>query len=575
MRASRCGKATAAGSTSWRSRPTATSSPSVASNKIHFWDWRKNRETHTLAQNDVERLWFSPDGKWLAGSIHGEGVRVWETATFTEVRRFKDPDRDHGLVPGASYGHDVRFFPDGTKLVSTVTGVIWEIASGKPAGQLEDFDVCSTLEFSQDGKTATAYCRGRIRRWDAASGKALAPPLPYTSVGNVMIHQLGFLPDGKTVASASPDGAVRLWDATTGKELRTLAPAIAWDHRHVNFLRIAADGTIIVVRDKRMTLFKSDKAPREIALAEFPGNNLTSVNVSSNGKYVVLAGSDQKQRLIQVWDLGERKLAASFAPAEATRLATLGISADGRHIAAAVGYDLCLLDARTGDLARTLAARAEKPAQQPRGREARSGAYIYFHGVQALSFSPERNLLVAYGHPFGELKLLSALSETTWHVLKPAAGDHYELRNAVFSADGKMLAAESDDGLVDVWETLSGLRRRRFLGHRSYQTTFAFSPDGTKLATGNRDATILVWDVFGLHTGTSPAQPSTPAELAAAWTEMRAPEAQRAALAMGRMMRCGARGRSLLARTHPSELRGGRAAQEMAPRPRQRRVSAA
>lgn len=509
-------------------------------NKIHFWDWRNNREIHQLAQNDVERLWFSPDGKWLAGSIHQEGVRVWDTATFTEVRRFKDPDRDHHLVPGASYPHSVRFFPDSKKLVSTVTGVIWDVALGKPCGELEDFEVCSALEFAQDGKTATAYCRGRIRRWDAATGKALAPPLPYPTSGNVMIHQLGFLPDGKTVASASPDGAVRLWDATTGKELRTLAPAIAWDHRHINYLRVAADGTIIVVRNKRMTLFKKDKAPQEIALTEFPGDNLVSVNVSSNGKYLVLAGSDQKQRLVQLWDLSERTPAASFVPSEQTHLETLGISADGRHIVAGVGETLCLLNAGTGEIARTLDARPEQSAQQLRKRGEGGGGYGYFHGIQALSFSPEPNLLVAYGHPCGELKLLDVFSEKTRHVLRPGCDDHYDLRNAVFSADGKMLAAEADDGFVDVWETLSGLRRRRFLGHRSYQTTFAFAPDCTKLASGNRDATILVWDIFDLYAKESLlAQSPTQVELTAAWTDMKDRDAQRAALAMGRMMRWG------------------------------------
>jgi len=93
--------------------------------------------------------------------------------------------------------------------------------------------------------------------------------------------------------------------------------------------------------------------------------------------------------------------------------------------------------------------------------------------------------------------------------------------------------------MVDVWETSSGQRRRRFLGHRSYQTTLAFSPDGARLATGNRDTTILIWDVFGVATANpKDAAPLTEEELKTLWTQLQDKDAERACLAMGRLMRC-------------------------------------
>jgi hypothetical protein len=124
-------------------------------------------------------------------------------------------------------------------------------------------------------------------------------------------------------------------------------------------------------------------------------------------------------------------------------------------------------------------------------------------------------------------------------LLPPSSGNHYELHNAVFSPDGQMIAAESESGVVDVWETSSGQRRRRFLGHRSYQTTLAFSPDGARLATGNRDTTILIWDVFGVATANpKDAAPLTEEELKTLWTQLQDKDAERACLAMGRLMRC-------------------------------------
>src|SRR5262249_42788204 len=116
------------------------------------------------------------------------------------------------------------------------------------------------------------------------------------------------------------------------------------------------------------------------------------------------------------------------------------------------------------------------------------------------------------------------------HVLVPPQGEHYDLRSVAFSPDGRMLAVEPVDGVVEVWETASGRRRRRFLGHRSYQTALAFSPDRARLARGSRDATVLVWDVFGMAD-------DSPAPLADLWTDLHSEDAQRASLAMGQLLR--------------------------------------
>jgi hypothetical protein len=157
-----------------------------------------------------------------------------------------------------------------------------------------------------------------------------------------------------------------------------------------------------------------------------------------------------------------------------------------------------------------------------------------------LTFSPAGDLLVSAGHPAGGLKLLDVDSGRTRHVLVPSTEDnrHYNLHNAVFSPDGRMIATESVSGVVDIWETSSGQRRRQFRGNRSYQTTLAFSPDGARLATGNRDTTILIWDVFGVATANpNNAAPLTEEELKTLWKRLQDKDAERACLAMGRLMR--------------------------------------
>jgi RNA polymerase sigma factor (sigma-70 family) len=487
-------------------------------NAIHLWDWTGQREVRRLDgfPEQVERLWFSPDGRWLTAAISKEGVRIWETDTWTEVRR----------IAGEN---DIRFFPDGKRLVSASTGVVWDVVSGKRRGRFERCAHCLALDIAADGHTATGYALGRIRRWNAGTGEDQSPPA--ATARGIMVHQVGFLHGGKEVVSASPDGAVRIWDAATGKALRTLVQGTEWDQQST-FLRVAADGTVVVARGGRLRFFQSDGKEEKVPLTDFPTDGLASLNISPDGKTLVLAASNCR---ISVWDLVGRRMLAHFPAPEGTNLETLAISSD-RQIAASVGRSVCLLSA-SGAVSRTLDTAPEAPR---RGKGEGDGGYDYFPGIQALAFSPDGALLASAGHPDGALKLLDIFSAKPRHVLLPhvEAGQHYELRNVVFSPDGRMIAAESKSGVVDIWETSTGQRRRRFLGHRSYQTTLAFSPDGTRLATGNRDATILVWDVFGAWTQTPTAvAPSSQPELEALWTRLLDRDAERACLAMGQLMR--------------------------------------
>jgi WD40 repeat protein len=500
-------------------------------NTVYLWDWTNDREIQKLEVAGAERIWFSPDSRWLAASNSG-GVRVWETERFTEVQHFKDPPLARSST--GAYPHDIRFFPDGNKIVSLITGTIWEVASGKECGRFDDCEVCRMLEFTPDGKTAIGFALGCIRTWDAATGKDLTPPAP--PVSRMMFHQLGFLPDGKTVVSASPDGAVHTWDAATGKKLRTLIAGTVWDHQRVGYMRVGPDGTIVVIRDKIATLFKGQEQAHPIDLSSFPADILSSANLSPDGKTLVLAGHSPAIGVItkwavQVWDVPSRKLFWSFTPPANFGLESLGVAPSTRQLAAQIGDSIYLVDGKTGQIERKL---DDRPRQQLEGKHD-GGGFSYFYGIQALGFSPAGDWVVSAGHLDGSLKLLAVSSGKTRHVLvppSPLAEFHYELRNAVFSPDGAMLAAESDDGGIAIWETASGKLRQRFDGHRSYQTTLAFSPDSTKLATGNRDATILIWDVFGLSTDMPP-----PPDQAVCWDDLKDTAAKGVCETMGRLIR--------------------------------------
>jgi WD40 repeat protein len=486
-------------------------------NSVYLWDWQANREVGKLSdfpKQSVLRLWFSPDGRWLAAAIFNEGLRVWDTKRLTEGHRIQGE-------------YDVRFFPDGKRLVSATTGKIWDVATGKQVGRVENCAHCLTLDIAADGRSVAGYALGRFRRWDADTGKDRSPSAP--PVPQIMIHQVGFLPDGKSVVSASPDGAVRVWDAATGKELRTLAAGAGWEPQHSApmFLRVAADGTIVTARGKRLAFFRVQDKAEEIALEA----DAASLNLSPDGKSLILTTSN---RLVQIGDIASRKIVIQCTVPKWTGLGSLGVTSDRNRIAAYINRAVVLLNL-SGDIEQVL----EKRSEQPKGKGDWDDGYSYFPGIQAFAFSPTGDVLASSGH-LGALKLLDVRSGKARHVLTPPKPkyQHSELRNVVFSPNGRMIAAESADGVVDVWETSTGQRRHRFVGHRSCQTTLAFSPDGMRLASGNRDATILIWDVFGLWTDkAADAAPLAENELPALWARLREGEAEQTRSVLARLMR--------------------------------------
>lgn len=74
-----------------------------------------------------------------------------------------------------------------------------------------------------------------------------------------------------------------------------------------------------------------------------------------------------------------------------------------------------------------------------------------------------------------------------------------ELKNFVLSvaisADGRLLAAGDQGGMVGVWEMDSHAWKNRWQAHDSRATHVALSPDGTTLATTSYSGEVRIWDV--------------------------------------------------------------------------------
>jgi hypothetical protein len=69
------------------------------------------------------------------------------------------------------------------------------------------------------------------------------------------------------------------------------------------------------------------------------------------------------------------------------------------------------------------------------------------------------------------------------------------VNDAVFSPDGRRIAAGGNQGRVSVWDVTDGRRLLSFAGHRGAVMGVAFSPDGSRLASTSFDTTVRLWDL--------------------------------------------------------------------------------
>ena len=109
--------------------------------------------------------------------------------------------------------------------------------------------------------------------------------------------------------------------------------------------------------------------------------------------------------------------------------------------------------------------------------------------VWAVAFIPKTDYVVL-GYEDGSLKIWSLDRQTVFKTLERMNGTVWSVD---ISKDGKFLAAACDDSTVTVWD-LNKYTRRSFPQPTSTKAA-VFSPDGTKLATGDRNSLIRVWNL--------------------------------------------------------------------------------
>ena len=257
-------------------------------------------------------------------------------------------------------------------------------------------------------------------------------------------------------------------------------------------IQFSPDGTQLAVSSNIGVWLYDVQTGKEISL--FTGI-CGAVVFSPDGRFLAHGGGDFYSSLgtsrwannVELWEIATgRRVQFSNAPPAA---AALRFSEDGRTLIS-LGKSRVLisrLDVKTGR-------RTENKLGERQGR---------IH-LETYALVPDK---VAIGMDNGNIELwdtttgkkLSTIRENVEKLPVPdeligMMDDNNKVFVLAFSPDGTRLASGSRDTTVQLWETTPNHAPVTLRKHTGWPTALAFSPDGKLLASGGTDNTVILWD---------------------------------------------------------------------------------
>jgi len=495
---------------------------------------------------------FSADGRWIVTASMDKTARVWDAMTgepkfaplkldswvgwaeFSQNGRSVltgPPLRVWDAATGASVDTPIDasiLTPKGNWLVTVSDDLearLWEgpfrpVAEPPPATSLLEYvertqkSVNEAIERSQREKTAFDVARegavlspdrtmvlsgghGQVQRWDAHTGKAIAPPLDCQD-GSTPTHSIAQSPDGRWTLAAHGKTA-SLWDNTAFR-----VDSTAWkpDRRLVHAqpvagARFSADGRLLVTWSSNVAKIWEVTTGEQIGgpLIHDAGDLMNQVRFSPDGRWIVTTSQHWETRNQKRRDGGFAiaEPRTSFDPKGRVKVwPTMPLAQHGDPVAGP-GVSMVQFSPDGALIASATINEGAVQVWETASRALRFGPKTTTQSIVGIAFSSDgRHLTVQYGD---SLTGLGPLSCQAWDLTGGQA--LFELQSwdkAVehgFVSLQSQFATGSQKGLIPSPGIESGPAYFPGIFH-----SVRVSPDGKFLATVDQDKLASLWPVF-------------------------------------------------------------------------------
>jgi len=413
----------------------------------------------TDGQEYARGLRFLDHGRRLAvASNPAQAVVLWDLNSMTELRRLSTTPGDPGAVAGTRDGH---WLASGTFWRSVIRA--WNADTGIELGPgaAPPLAYSLNLEFSADGKTLfTGGEDNTVRAWDPETGRER-----YRIDHKHWVRAIALSPDGRLLAESSLDDTVCIREAATGKEIFRLPGHGQLGGQRA--LRFSPDSS-------RLFSFGDDMFMRAWDVST--GRAVAETLVRPSGVEIPADPSDDPNPDFNSWRFGVDR--AAFLP-------------NGERLLLLYRQQARLIDFATGQELSAFGYGSAHPAGVSVSPDARWFATSSW-GRPVEILLPDGGIRSSAARHHSIRVRSMATGEDVWALDLPDGG----AGPVAFSSDGSKLATASGRTgyRIQLWDAASGreLARIPMPGQRPW--SLALSRDGSRVAVGLNDTTVMIWD---------------------------------------------------------------------------------
>ncbi len=469
---------------------TAQINNTIGGHLLRNLDAAENIKVVPQHYTEIRNAELHPDGG-VAISVYADGTHVvWDVETTEEMLRYQP--EGHLKTPELQ----ACISPDGTTVASNIGSevILWSIETGEELGVAVGATSNNRhIEFNDDGtELLIVSSDGVITLWDIAGSFVLDDI--YTSLAEV--HAAAFTPDSQTVVMGNATGKLQMWDVSSDPSY------VVQVYDNFN----GGNDAQFLPGDEQIVSFEPNWSNDEI----FPE--------------------------LVVWDVETGDVRRVINPGHTYMPQTIDVSPDGRYVLSGTVVNAPGVNFGGGEHVIVLS-------------NLETGEVI-----NRIPFSPNDNILYVEFDPSsggdeplraianwrGEIRLWNLETGEVIHSYNQGLDP---VGTATFSADGQLIYAINHEGILRIWDVESGIEKRdldigyqagrgvafspdmkfvtvgvtstsesdttnvvvlvdietgatRLLeGHNTTITAAMFSPDSSRLVTGDSEGIIIFWDV--------------------------------------------------------------------------------